>query len=243
MKTIMKDFISIVRTDREREIFEYEKKGYLVNKDYRLVDSIYFYNPSKMSFRVEANKSEIYFLLQLSDANLYFSIEEIYRLLYMVAVQQGPYYVIDALQKQLAETEEKSEFKYKGVTYTIKKTVQVKEGTIRLNDCDVAVSYCELFTLINLIQEKSNAFFLWSKEKSEYKNGIIRLLIALLESKDNSQLLLSKGWEFSSEENMFRQNLNNDLYLKSQKEKQKYKYHLTEEEYSAIVQYKNPSIR
>ncbi len=50
------------------------------------------------------------------------------------------------------------------------------------------------FILINLIQEKSSAMFSKSIGNEKYIDGIIRLLVALIECTGNHNVLNEKGW-------------------------------------------------
>lgn len=71
---------------------------------------------------------------------------------------------------------------------------------IEVEDGSVQIDYKTLFILINLIQEKSNYLFERSKKYRGYKNGIIRLLITLIQIEKNNPILEEKGWVYDETE-------------------------------------------
>ena len=78
----MNDFISTVRTDRQREINMKEKSGIVVSDKYRyrIVDTIMVIMPdgTKLTYGFQANHRDVYFFMIDEGANSYFSIVEIY---------------------------------------------------------------------------------------------------------------------------------------------------------------------
>ena len=84
-----------------------------------------------------------------------------------------------------------------------------------------------MFLLIILIQEKSNALFKRSTgNKRLYVNGILRLLIVLLEGEQEDTLLKSLGWSWNAKEYEF-QYVSKD----NRKGREIFKYYLTKTEY------------
>jgi hypothetical protein len=242
-------FIPIIRTDRKREINKYKNLNYFIadEKEYRLIDRIRTLQPKcTFDFGVEANNREIYFYIIKDGSNTFFSIYEIYEELYNIAIREGSKFVIDILKEQAnikieekenSKTKEKQivnqeKFMYRGVEYYIKKTVEIdkeKDGKINPKDSSVEITYQEFFTLINLIQEKSNTLFLWRENDKTYVNGLMRLLIVLLSNNEDMEILLQKGWKYDEDNEKYI------LDVKRDKEINKSKYYLTEDDYNNII--------
>lgn len=248
----MDNFISIIRTDRKREINKYKNMKYSVGdeKNYRLIDRIKtLQNGYIFEFGAEATEREIYFYVIEDGANAYFSIVEIYKLLQDIMIREGEDFVIDLLKEQIqieievvknSENDNKEKtlnqerFLYRGVEYYIKRTVEINDkrnGQVKPWDSSVKISYRQFFTLLNLIQEKSNALFSRGKNNDQYKNGLIRLLIVLLINNHDIPILLQKGWKYDDENEKY-------TYQKIEEETEisKRKYYLTEEEYKNIIE-------
>lgn len=248
----MDNFISIIRTDRKREINKYKNMKYSVGdeKNYRLIDGIKtLQNGYIFEFGAEATEREIYFYVIEDGANAYFSIVEIYELLQDIMIREGEDFVIDLLKEQIqieievvknSENDNKEKtlnqerFLYRGVEYYIKRTVEINDkrnGQVKPWDSSVKISYRQFFTLLNLIQEKSNALFSRGKNNDQYKNGLIRLLIVLLINNHDIPILLQKGWKYDDENEKY-------TYQKIEEETEisKRKYYLTEEEYKNIIE-------
>ena len=248
----MDNFISIIRTDRKREINKYKNMKYSVGdeKNYRLIDRIKtLQNGYIFEFGAEATEREIYFYVIEDGANAYFSIVEIYELLQDIMIREGEDFVIDLLKEQIqieievvknSENDNKEKtlnqerFLYRGVEYYIKRTVEINDkrnGQVKPWDSSVKISYRQFFTLLNLIQEKSNALFSRGKNNDQYKNVLIRLLIVLLINNHDIPILLQKGWKYDDENEKY-------TYQKIEEETEisKRKYYLTEEEYKNIIE-------
>lgn len=248
----MDNFISIIRTDRKREINKYKKMKYSIvdEKNYRLVDKIkILQNGYMFEFGAEATEREIYFYVIENGSNAYFSIVEIYELLQDIMIREGEDFVIDLLKEQIqieiqvakkSESDNKEKilnqekFLYRGVEYYIKRTVEIEDknnGQVQPWDSSANISYRQFFTLLNLIQEKSNTLFSRGKNNAQYKNGLIRLLIVLLINNDDIPILLQKGWKYDDENEKY-------TYQKIEEETEisRRKYYLTEEEYKNIIE-------
>lgn len=227
----MNDFISTIRTDRLRQIEQYREKGYLIDKKFRLVDKIEVKHEEQLfCFGVQASGRDVYFYLIDDGENAYYSISEIYELLWKMANIEGVSYVQNLLN-DLIISEEKGKFIYKKIEYETKKSITVsRNGSVEVFDGSKKVDYQKLFILITLVQEKSNALFARGDNNQDYINGIIRLLIALIVSSKGHDILENKGWYYDQEKEKF--------YYKdilNSEEKRKKKYYLTQEEYEVIM--------
>ena len=90
----MNDFISTIRTDRLRQIEQYREKGYLIDKKFRLVDKIEVKHEEQLyCFGVQASGRDVYFYLIDDGENAYYSISEIYELLWKMTNTEGVSYV------------------------------------------------------------------------------------------------------------------------------------------------------
>lgn len=233
----MNDFISTVRTDCKREMAEKEARGIAIaNKNkYRLVDriEITISDNVKNIYGFQANVEEIYFYIIDDDSNMYFTIEEIYCVL-KILFDNGEDKMINAfLKAHIFKTKMNidSSFIYRGVDYAFNlydldsipedKYIQLQDGAKR-------IPYRTFFLLLNLIQEKSNAFFnRGAKKNSKYTNGILRLLFCLLNKPMNVPELEELGWEYD---------LKNDRFYYSETEaKEKKKYYLTKQQCKSIL--------
>ncbi len=224
----MRDFLSILRTDRKREISKYREKGYLVtSSSYRMVRKIQI---DGFSIGVQVSSQDYYFYLIEDSQNAYFSVRELYNLLFKMSIKEGKSYVLEMLEKQI-QNEEECALTYENIDYSIKKTVIPKKSdVITVEDGSSSVGYQQLFVLLNLVQQKSNTMFESSPGNENYKNGILRLLMTLIEAEEDHDILQSKGWFFDNDEDKFdyKEILNED-------EKKQKKYYLTEEERDDIM--------
>lgn len=96
-------------------------------------------------------------------------------------------------------------------------------------DSDVEITLEELFLLIYLIQDKSNYLISLGK-KTEYINGIIRMLTTLLKCNNKNDILETIGWFFDYEKCYYI--LNSKDFLSEKKKRMNY---LTEYEESLIL--------
>lgn len=241
----MNDFISIIRTDRYREIEKYKNIGYSFNneKQYRLIDVIQVSHKGFLQkFGVQVTERDIYFYLVDDKANAYYSIQEIYELLIDISYREGIDFVVDILKNQMnikiqkiqdpsnlnkEITINQEEFIYRGISYYIKRTaIPPRNGTILPIDSSEKISYLQLFMLINLIQEKSNALFLRGIGNEPYIDGLIRFLIVLVFLDHDVDILNIKGWYFDAGSEKFK-------YLGADKGTKK--YYLTKKEYLDIM--------
>ena len=227
----MADFLTTLRTDRIREISCYKRKGYMFSKnnDYIMIRRISL-EDTEISVQVSAN--DYYFYLIGSDQNAYYSVYELYSLLHLMAVKEGKGYVNSLLQKQI-DSAEKGQLRYEDIDYEMKKSViPDRNEKIVVKDGSEQVDYKTLFILLNLIQEKSNSLFGSSEENKDYKNGIIRLLITLIDVEKNNQILKEKGWVYYEEEKKFKYDEKIVKYKNDEKFK---KYYLTKGEKDSIM--------
>ncbi len=243
----MNDFISTIRTDRLREINEKKKMGMIIKDEYsyRYVEKIeLILDDETMVFGVQANYKDVYFYIIDEGANSYFTVFDIYMILFEICAHGNKLTVINVLSemnkkemKKISNPDEKKDdwvnrgrFRYKDVEYNLKEAVIPDyNGKCKHKDGAREITYKQLFVLINLIQEKSNAFFTRGKNKDEKNvNGIVRLLSALLSLHTNNNLLMKMGWFYDEEEGHFQ--LKKEL---SQEDKKH--YYLTQEEFDSII--------
>lgn len=225
----MEDFLTTLRTDRKREISCYEKREYLVGDRYRMIRRI---SIEDMDFGVQVSARDYYFFLIGNAQNAYYSVYELYRLLHLMATQEGKDYVNSLLQKQIS-SRKKGKLRYGDIDYEMKKSViPDRNEMIEVEDGSVQIDYKTLFILINLIQEKSNYLFERSKKYRGYKNGIIRLLITLIQIEKNNPILEEKGWVYDETEKKIKYNEKIVKYKNDEKFK---KYYLTKGEKDSIM--------
>lgn len=240
----MKNFIPVIRTDRLREMQSYEQKGYsfIDKKNYMMIEKIYTRQEGyEFEFGIEVTQNDVYFYLTEEKANVYLSIIELYHLLYAVGQQEGMEFVAGALKGQLRIQMKKAEakmlnqekFVYRNLEYEIRKTVSLKRNAaVEIPNIAFSIPYCELFMLLNLIQEKSNALFSRKKESKCYMDGILRLLIVLLTLKKDDACLLELGWRFDASLDQF---VFAEIPDEQKTERGKRKYYLTKTEYKNIL--------
>lgn len=245
----MNDFISTIRTDRKREIKKRENEGIIIPDKYRyrIVDTISVLKDGKeYIFGVQANQKDVYFFIIDEGANSYFTIVEIYELLKYVVDSGNEDVVYEALEKiyttemkKVSQEQEdrdveiwenRGRFNYRGISYYIK-DVEYPDyaGEIQMLDGSGTMSYLQLFMLINLIQEKSNAFFSrGGANNCELINGIVRLFDCLLRGTSDHESLMRLGW--------FWDNIEKKYVLNADKaEKKERKYYLTKAEFEDII--------
>ncbi len=226
----MRDFLLITRNDRTREKLLYSKKQYLVPDSYRMIRKIRFEREyGTIEVELQVSKQDYHFYLIENEGNAYFSIPEIYDLLNTMSDIEGKEYVSNLLKKQLMETEKES-FCYEDIEYEIRKCViPDRDGKIAVIDGSQKISYEMLFILINLIQEKSSAMFSKSIGNEKYIDGIIRLLVALIECTGNHNVLNEKGWFWNFEDKCY-------VFSKEKIiERNRKKYYLTKGELDDII--------
>lgn len=228
----MKNFVPAVRTDRFREMKMYADKGYsfIIKRDYRKVDKIFVENNGKeYTFGIEVTQNEIYFYIVNDLANAYLTLVDIYVILAEIAKAEGTGTVVKVLKKQL-RCKETDSFYYQGIEYKMRRTAAWSSKEVRISQTGLYLTYQQILMLVNLIQEKSNSFFQRSKAYKSYKDGILRLLIALLSCEEDCVLLSHLGWRYSGEEQRFRLQIQEET-----DERSKMKYYLTRMEYKNIM--------
>lgn len=243
----MDNFISAIRTDRLREMREYEERGFtFIDKAaYRKIVRIEVLQEGyELEYGVEATQNDVYFYIIDKQANTYLSLYEIYELLLEMVSKEGERFVADALKRQQRLKIRKSpsrakgevwlhreKFLYKSVEYNIRETVQLaREGEVQIPDMALTISYRQLFLLMNLIQEKSNALFLKGREGKKYADGILRLFTVLLTKHGGDTLLEELGWQYDGTQDKF-------LFEPPRADtgRKRRKYYLTKQEYENIM--------
>lgn len=242
----------LLREDRRREISERINQGMIIpnQNTYRYTSKIVLCNgdgnlPRDMEFGVEVTASEIFLYLIKDEANVYLSAKDLYSILLEIRTKDGLGLILDVFEEQQKQSviclnpkkENDKKYKnydyllYRGIRYRIPRTIIPNHnGSFMMNDCQMYISYDELFALIHIIQEKSNAFWL---EDNKYKNGLVRLLQALLQLENDNEILKNRGWHYKESENRF-------YYKVPQKEdnNKSIKYYLTMKEYRNIIKSK-----
>ena len=115
-------------------------------------------------------------------------------------------YFVSCMKKQLKpKASLQSEFTSQGLLFKMAKPVEIeKERRVDVPQTGIQITNKELFLLLLLIQEKSNALFKRSTGmKCSYANGILRLLVVLLEQNKDDALLEDLGWKWNDESNRF----------------------------------------
>ena len=227
----MKNFIPVIRAKRLVEMKQYLDKEYRIQdkKHYMMLGKIKLsYMDIWYEYGIQVTQDEVYFYICKNNANIYFSIVEIYKLLHGLKEKDKEYFV-NCIKKQLRQkASEKGFFLSQGLSYKVMRPVEMKEEAfIDVPQTGIQITSKELFLLIVLIQEKSNALFKRSTgTKRLYVNGICRLLIILLENEKDDLLLESMGWYWNDEILEFEY-----IPKDNRKGREKFKYYLTKAEY------------
>lgn len=228
----MKNFIPVMRAKRLLEMKSYIGKGYEIQdkKHYCMLEYIYLeYMNERYEYGIQVTQDEIYFYINKDKANIYLSIIEVYHLIINFNEIDGGYF-LSCLKKQLRQkVSQQSEFVNQGLAYKIAKPIEIqKEMCVNVLQTGIQITNKELFLLLILIQEKSNALFKRSTGiKRSYANGILRLLVVLLEKEKDDELLESLGWKWDEKSSKF-------IFMKKEKRtgREVYKYYLTKSEYN-----------
>lgn len=227
----MKNFIPVMRAKRLMEMKQYMGKGYTIQdkKHYLMLETVkLFYMDKWYEYGIQVTQDEVYFYVCKNSANIYFSIVEIYKLLHGLKDNEKEIF-LKCLKKQLKQRVSiKGEFVNNGLSYKMTRPIELREEVfIDIPKTGIQITNKELFLLIVLIQEKSNALFKRSTgTKRLYVNGILRLLVILLENERDDILLTSLGWRWNNKQVEFEFVSKND-----RKGREKFKYYLTKAEY------------
>ena len=228
----VKNFIPVMRAKRLLEMKSYIDKGYEIQdkKHYIMLQNVKLnYMDEWYEYGVQITQDEFYFYIIKDKANIYLSIVEIYHLLLDFNRKDSGYFV-SCLKRQLRQKVSlQSEFKSQDLTFKIAKPVEIKtKMSVSVLQTGIQITNRELFLLLMLIQEKSNALFKRSTGvKRPYANGIFRLLVILLELNKEDELLENLGWKWDAESGMF-----NFLSKSKRVGREAYKYYLTKTDYS-----------
>jgi len=121
-------------------------------------------------------------------------------------------------------------FRYKNVTYYFSQLPHSENYSkeIWVKDIDCKLNYGDILVLLFVIQAKSNYFEHLSYSK--YVNGLINMLIVLLNNTKDNIILKEKGWIYSEKLKIYE---NTKLYDNSLSNKKK--WYLTKEERNNIM--------
>lgn len=229
----MESFVEVVRKKRRDEIEKYKSCGIspLKENDYKLIDSIKIErNGKEFQYEVRVDFSEVRFYIVKDKSSIYLSIYELYELFRIIHLESD----VDIAQElQKIYSDELDEFEYQGEKYKFSKVGNIKDHyKINIPKSGLEITYEELTILLFLIQEKSNYLCSLSGDMKEFNNGLVNLLITLLKTTKQHQILLEMGWILDEVKAIFPKNKkefsDNDII--------KNKYYLTEESMKAILE-------
>lgn len=235
----MNNFIPLLRADRLREINEYANREYIFRlgqNKYNHVGNFIVTNniatdSTKYYFEARTNQKEPRFYLTVKDDTglkeccIYLKLFDIYILLYELCKKVPKEKVTEIL---LSERNMIWRVNYTRLNFEMKFfSAEIPDEYMRIPESNIKISYQNLFCIIALIQDKSNYFWSISTEenKNNYTDGIIRLLVCLINTEENS-ILESHMWKYISKLNRYE--LRTDDY--------NYKYYLTLDEYENIME-------
>ena len=245
----MNNFIPLVNSDRLREINKYSRRGYVFRdgKDkFNYVRNVFVRNKKvdeggsdgACYFFEVRNKQEPRFYItvtenELKESCIYLTMYEIYELLVEIAKKTS----LETVTKMLTSKRDKVWYMYyTALEFELKYFSEtIPSDMLQIPDSNVKIRYENFFLLIAMIQEKSNYYWSNSTEENNrlYTNGIIRLLVCLINTKGN-YLLEKHKWKY---------NVIKDKYeMIPNAKKEDYKYYLTRDEYKTIMEVRNPSI-
>lgn len=244
----MLELVPLFRNDRKREIEEYKSRGYsFLNKQdkYLYIRKIYiqYKEKRKYKFQVQVDNKEIKYYINNNEGNIYLGIEELYNLFQSMCNEIGREIIIEIFTDYLKKKEKKDEenddmkIEYMGVEYPIPfverdKLELIKDKKVFIDNSSISVEYIEVFFLLFLIQDKSNYLFSNSIIKSNisYRDGIVRLILALVSLNNDNDLLKKIGWFYKAD----RFVLVNKEKINKRKRGSK-KYYLTKKEINDII--------
>lgn len=234
----MNNFVPLLRSDRLREIIEYNKRGYVFRlgedrfKYVRNISVCNAYN-YEYSFEVRVSQDEPRFYIVSKKDNkkescIYLTIYEIY----LILVEISKVLSIDEVARILKnKRDSKLVIDYTGLKFQLNFfSSDIPVGKVKIPESNIEITYENFLLLLALIQDKSNYY--WSistfENKEKYTNGILRLLITLISIK-GSETLESHKWYY---------NEHKEIYEKP-KEKYEFKYYLTQKEFESIMEAKS----
>ncbi len=237
------EFISDIRQDRLKEMQAYYDRDIQIPNKYKYIyisRITIMHAEKKIEIGVHVNNNDVYFFHITNGSNAYYTIEEIYNVLHRqceMGYEDSIIHILSELEKisfveNLSEAQMDS-FEYNGESYWLKRTpIFPYDGMIQMEDGGGSISFREMFVLINMIQEKSNALYTRgaSLEKNiKYTNGILRLWIALLTAEEDRKELKKIGWKYNKAKRCFEKVIIKDKALTERK------YCLTDIELSNIL--------
>lgn len=239
----MHRFIPTIRSDRFREAYNYENKGYSINKaDYIYVDDILIKSiAGELLIEVRVDIHEVNFYIKKNGSRIYLEMIDIYEFLVKFTEILGSI-VMEHLKKYInigtyaiednekADNKYYAEFSHKNVKYYFSQIPDFNKYNecTYLENIDIKLNYEEILTLLFLIQAKSNYFEKLSHSK--YINGLINMMITLLTNKKDNKILENHGWVYDKEMGKFK--IISDYY---EKKLFKRKFYLTSEEMKDIL--------
>lgn len=234
-------FIPAIREDRINEMKNHELNGFefIRKNDYKLIERIFIMKDlNQFNFEVRVDFKEVRFYIIKNNSCIYLSLYEIYSLLNDVYLDSD----ID-ITKELKKicNNDKEKFICKTSEYEFPKSPSFgNQYQIRIPNSNLEISYTELLLLISLIQEKSNYFCSISEDMHIYKNGIIYMMITLLNCREENTILKELGWNYSQHKNKYLENRLKHLDKSDEKNKEfnktvDRKYYLTEDEMKSIL--------
>lgn len=234
-------FIPDIRKDRKNEIDNYKSKGieFIRENDYKLVENICILKNFKFyNFEVRVDFKEVRFYIIKSNSCIYLSLYEIYTLLNEIYLSSD-IDITEELKKIYNNSKDKFICKNKEYEFPECSIIE-NQYQIRIPNSNLKISYTELLLLVFLIQEKSNYLCSISKDMYIYKNGIINLMITLLNYHDDNTYLKELGWCYSRQKNKYMENQLRYLNKSDEKYEERKnfvnrKYYLTQSEMKSIL--------
>lgn len=234
-------FIPDIRENRRNEINNYKSNGieFIRENDYKLVERICILKNLKCyNFEVRVDFKEVRFYIIKSNSCIYLSLYEIYILLNDIYINSD-IDITEELKKIYDNSKEKFICNNKEYEFPECSIIE-NQYQIRIPNSNLEISYTELLLLIFLIQEKSNYLCSISEDMYIYKNGIINMMITLLDCHDENTYLKELGWYYLEQKNKYMEN--QLRYLKKSDEKYEErkkiadrKYYLTQSEMKSIL--------
>lgn len=234
-------FIPAIREVRRNEINIYKSNGidFIRENDYKLVERISIAKSQNCyNFEVRVDFKEVRFYIIKSNSCIYLSLYEIYTLLNDIYLNSD-IDISEELKKIYDNSKEKFICKNKEYEFPECSIIE-NQYQIRIPNSNLEISYTELLLLIFLIQEKSNYLCSISEDMYIYKNGIINMMITLLNCREDNTYLKELGWYYSQHKSYYSEN--QLKYLKKSDEKYEErkkiadrKYYLTQSEMKSIL--------